>query len=278
MSPRTSPHCGSTVPRVAIPTIPLVERGLSNNLDSFFTSEGASSFGAIGWNTNWSLTTQGLGISQDVVIAGTGFADSAVYHTVAITNSNTSGSVDIGWRNLYDWAVNDPGFDDGPNNSITLSDGTIVVAPTTNEFSHTPGADELARVSVDPGVPTYDPLLALGYDPAFIASLPITTPEEYAYVSWPSSFGTAFDYTVNPANNVSGDSAGLSWFGRTASSAISIAAGDTVRLTQIIFGVTGGDLPPTIPEPATLALIGLGLAGMGFSRRRRLSVKPQTQA
>lgn len=240
-------------------------RGGALDLDTYVTGQGVSAYSANGFQTTWNVTPSGVAVTQDVFVVGTTFANSAIYHTVQITNTG-NGAVNIGWRNLYDWQVDDPNRDDGPSNSIETTGG-VVVAATTLEFSHTPAAGEFARVRIAPGTSTYEPLLALGYDPGYVASLPVTLPDAYLYVSWPVSYGTAFAYTVDPARDVTSDSAGLSYF------AASLAAGESARFTQILFGVPGGEPPPNgAPIPGPLALLGIGLVSMmTVLRRRRLA-------
>ena len=238
------------------------------SLDPYLTNETyTSAFGDAGFQTTWNLTPENLGIVQNLAVVGTTYENSAIYHTVQLTNTGTS-AISLGLRNLYDWTVNRNPFDDGPNNQIEVAGGGgIAVSATTNEFSYTPAPGSFARVSVDPGVATYQPLLGLGYDPGFIATLPTTTPDQYNFVSWPGSVGTAYDYTLTGAN-VTDDSAGLSYFTAT------LAPGQSTRFTQVIFAaVPNGSIPgdtTSVPEPSSvLSVLGFGALGAASQLKRK---------
>jgi hypothetical protein len=242
--------------------------GSGVSLDPFLVGEQyTSTFGDAGFQTTWNLTPENLEIVQNLAVVGTTYDNSAIYHTVELTNTGTS-AISLGWRNLYDWTVNDPIFDDGPNNQIEVANGGGVVVPaTTNEFSYTPTPGSFARVSVDPGVATYQPLLGLGYDPRFIAALPTTTPDLYNFVGWSGSVVTAYDYTLADVD-VTGDSAGLSYFTAT------LDPGQSTRFTQAIFAaVPNGSIPgdtTSVPEPSSvLSVLAFGALGAASQLKRK---------
>jgi len=252
--------------------------GSGVSLDPFLVGEQyTSTFGDAGFQTTWNLTPESLEIVQNLAVVGTTYDNSAIYHSVELTNTGTS-AISLGWRNLYDWTVNDPTRDDGPNNQIEVAGGGVAVPATTNEFSYTPAPGSFARVSVDPGVATYQPLLGLGYDPGFIATLPTTTPDLYNFVSWRGSVVTPYDYTVNPALNITyqssdpddlgGDSAGLSYFTAT------LDPGQSTRFTQVIFAaVPNGSIPgdtTSVPEPSSvLSVLAFGALGAASQLKRK---------
>lgn len=243
------------------PLVPFSGAAGSEVLEQYLASESTSPLG-LGFRTVWGVTPEQLEVTQDVFVSGSTFEDSAIYHTVQVRNTG-AGAKRIGWRNLYDWQVDDPETDDGPNNQVEVAGGAVVVAATTVEFSHTPGAGEIVRVSIDPGVASYQPLLALGFDPEFEELLSVTVPDEFAYTEWDGAFDSAFDYAVGGVD-VSADSAGLSWFGRDLARARVLGPGESVRFTQAIFGVVSQEDPPgPVPEPlSAVVLVGVGTAGL----------------
>lgn len=235
-------------PGVTATYAPMIGTGL--DLDNYFTSEGISPLGppGQGHRTVWTIPAEGIVLTQDVFLRpGMGFAtydNSAIIHTMEIRNTGVS-TLRVGFRNLYDWALSDGGGEDGPNASLELVCGGAVIQPaTTLEFSHAPVTADVMRLAVAPGTPTYQAMMALNYDPGFWPGLPITVPDQVAFVSWPDAYDAFFDYTVIPSFDTTSDSATLTWFGRTDAQAISIPAGTSKRITQAIFAVTVGDCGP----------------------------------
>jgi hypothetical protein len=249
--------------------------GTTITLDPFLVAEGDSAFAPVGqgWSQTWDVTPEGLSITQDVFITGANISNSAIYQTVELSNTG-DGPILLGWRNEYDWAVNDPGFDDGPSNAVETV-GSVVVPATTIEFSHTPAAGEFVRIAADPGTSLYEPLLSIGFEPGLVPGLPVTVPTEYAYASYGGAYSSGFDYTVGGID-VTGDSAGLSWFGRDQGSAIEVLPGESVRVTQVLFGalpdappLAGVSPVPTMSQWSMTILAGLLLLLAFFVFRQR---------
>lgn len=195
-----------------------------------------STAGGISGNTlNLGSDTNGSTLRSSLFSASAGQNLQFFFNYVT---SDGAGYADYAWARLLDSSLN----------QVAL----LFTARTTPSGNSVPGFGmpaiaatiTPAFVTITPGAPTWSPL-GSSSDTCYSTGC--------GYSGWVQS-----DYSIASAGNYYLEFGAANWV-------------DTYYDSGMAFdGITVGGKPitPTIPEPATLALLGLGLAGMGWVRRK----------
>jgi hypothetical protein len=167
-------------------------------------------------------TPDALIIHSDVKVNGTTYLLSNIEVSTTIINTSES-PVDIGVRYLWDFQI---GLDDGPTFQAFNPNGPVLT--TEAEFMY-PAFE--SYIIEDNDTNTSPPTMNIfgtvtGQAPGMFSATP---PDLLKFVYWGYSFATAFEYTVNPALDIStvwgyNDCAVLHFFGHDWANRITIDA------------------------------------------------------
>ena len=205
------------------------------------------------------------------VFVGADFSESGAIYNISYTPENVVGAGDT-WPG--------PGLPPSVGSGLTISFSGVagkISSISASGFSYVFTGGSFTIASADGGT-SGGSIVGLGGNGAATNIIGGTTGDSTLLATILASSGLSYyDNAGNLLNPLM--AAGLYLFEATTNNNITNLTGSTVTSCDLVEGTyclnlsaaSGGDayIVKVIPEPATMALLGLGLLGMGFSSRRK---------